>query len=213
MATKRVLDTKSRKWKKVSDTKKDDSNKKTEDNSGLASSKSGKKTATSKATKKANRKTLYSLEGRLSYVPNENSIQLRAGETVKLKGLGSYLSGNYYVSSIERTISSSGYSQTATVLKTDFKKSLKIVAKYPDEKSKLKDYDSIYKKNLNKYMSTHKGAKPKSHVVKKKETLYTISKKYFKKTIYAKKLGTINNIPKKKWSRLPVGYKLVIAKK
>ena len=59
MATKRVLDTKSRKWKKVSDTKKDDSNKKTEDNSGLASSKSGKKTATSKATKKANRKTLY----------------------------------------------------------------------------------------------------------------------------------------------------------
>ena len=214
VATKRVLDTKSRKWKKVSDTKKDDSNKKTEDNSGLASSKSGKKTATSKATKRANRKTLYSLEGNLSYVPNENSIQLRAGETVKLKGLGSYLSGNYYVSSIERTISSSGYSQTATVLKTDFKKSLKIVAKYPDEKSKLKDYDSIYKKNLNKYMSTHKGAKPKKHVVKKGDTLYSISKKYFKTTKYAKKLASINgNLAKSKWKKLPVSYKLVIAKK
>ena len=214
MATKRVLDTKSRKWKKVSDTKKDDSNKKTEDNSGLASSKSGKKTATSKATNRANRKTLYSLEGNLSYVPNENSIQLRAGETVKLKGLGSYLSGNYYVSSIERTISSSGYSQSATVIKTNFRKSLKIVAKYPDEKSKLKAFESTYKKNLEKYKKSHNGATPKSHVVGKKETLYTISKKYFNSTRYANQLAKINgSIPKKKWTKLPVGYKLVIAKK
>ena len=116
--------------------------------------------------------------------------------------------------SIERTLSSSGYTQTANVIKTNFRKSVKLVAKYPDEKSKLKDYDSIYKKNLSKYKSTHKGAKPKKHVVKKGDTLYSISKKYFKTTKYAKKLALINgNLAKSKWKKLPVSYKLVIAKK
>lgn len=218
MASKRVYDPKTKTWKKVSDTSsKDDGNKSTggtNDSSGLADSSSSKKTTTSKSTKKANTKTLRTLTGNLSFVPNENTIKIKPRDTIELKGLGKYLSGKYYVETVEMSLSSSGFSMSAEVLKTNFRNSLKIVAKYPDEQSKLKDYETIYQKNLANYKKTHKGAKPKSHVVKKKETLYTISKKYFKSTKYAKQLAKFNgNLAKKKWTKLPVGYKLVIAKK
>ena len=215
-----VYDPKTQSWKKsdsVTSTESNEDNTNTggsDDVSGLADSTSENKSATSKATQKANKKTLRTLEGNLVYVPNENTIQIKPRDTIELKGLGNYLSGKYYVETVERTISSSGYSQSATVIKTNFRKSLKIVAKYPDEKSKLKDFGSIYQKNLETYKSTHKGATPKSHTVKKNETLYTISKKYFNTSKYASVLAKINgNLPKNKWTKLPVGYKLIIAKK
>ena len=208
-------DTKGKWTKTKTDTKGKEKNngKDSSDKSNLKSSNSSKKTATSKSTKKANKKTLRTLVGKLVVVPNEYSIRIIPRSTVKLKGLGKYLSGNYYVKSVERTIDSNGYSQSAEVIKTDFRKSLKIYAKYPDEKSKIKDYESIYKKNLAKYKKKHKNAKPKKHIVKKKETLYTISKKYYKSTKYARVIGSINNLAKSKWKKLPVGYRLVIAKR
>lgn len=220
---KRVYDNETRTWKQVTVDVKDkntsskrDKGKKKNDSTGTGTSdsKAGKKATTSKTTKKVNKKTLRSLTGSLSFIPNENTIKIKPRDTIELHGLGKYLSGKYYVESIERTLSSSGYTQTANVIKTNFRKSVKLVAKYPDEKSKLKDYNSIYNKNLSKYKSTHKGAKPKKHVVKKGDTLYSISKKYFKTTKYAKKLASINgNLAKSKWKKLPVSYKLVIAKK
>ena len=220
---KRVYDNETRTWKQVTvdvkdkntSSKRDKGKKKNgSTGTGTSDSKAGKKATTSKTTKKVNKKTLRSLTGSLSFIPNENTIKIKPRDTIELHGLGKYLSGKYYVESIERTLSSSGYTQTANVIKTNFRKSVKLVAKYPDEKSKLKDYDSIYKKNLSKYKSTHKGAKPKKHVVKKGDTLYSISKKYFKTTKYAKKLASINgNLAKSKWKKLPVSYKLVIAKK
>lgn len=220
---KRVYDNETRTWKQVtvdvknknSSSKRDKGKKKNgSTGTGTSDSKAGKKATTSKTTKKVNKKTLRSLTGSLSFIPNENTIKIKPRDTIELHGLGKYLSGKYYVESIERTLSSSGYTQTANVIKTNFRKSVKLVAKYPDEKSKLKAYDSIYKKNLSKYKSTHKGAKPKKHVVKKGDTLYSISKKYFKTTKYAKKLARINgNLAKSKWKKLPVGYRLVIAKK
>ena len=186
----------------------------TQDKSTIGESTKDKKTATSKATKKANKKTIRTLEGNLVVLPNENTIKITTRSTVKLKGLGKYLSGNYYVKSVQRSISNSGYSQSLTVIKTDFKKSLKVYAKYPDVKSKLKDFDSLYNKNLSNYKKKHSNAKPKKHIVGKKETLYTISKKYFNTTKYASVLASINgNLPKSKWTKLPVGYRLVIAKK
>ena len=208
------LNHKTGKWTNTkTDTKgKEKTNKDTTDKGGVKDSSSSKNTATSKSTKKANKKTLRTLVGNLAMVPNENSIKVVPRSTIKLNGLGKYLSGNYYVESVERTIDTSGYSQSAVVIKTDFRNSLKIYAKYPDEKSKVADYESIYKKNLAKYKKKHKNAKPKKHIVKKKETLYTISKKYFKSTRYAKVLGSINGLPKSKWKKLPVGYRLVIAK-
>ena len=224
---KRVYDNETRTWKQVTvdvkdkntsskiDNKRDKGKKKNgSTGTGTSDSKAGKKATTSKTTKKVNKKTLRSLTGSLSFIPNENTIKIKPRDTIEIHGLGKYLSGKYYVESIERTLSSSGYTQTANVIKTNFRKSVKLVAKYPDEKSKLKDYNSIYNKNLSKYKSTHKGAKPKKHVVKKGDTLYSISKKYFKTTKYAKKLASINgNLVKSKWKKLPVSYKLVIAKK
>ena len=220
---KRVYDNETRTWKQVTvdvknkntSSKRDKGKKKNgSTGTGTSDSKAGKKATTSKTTKKVNKKTLRSLTGSLSFIPNENTIKIKPRDTIELHGLGKYLSGKYYVESIERTLSSSGYTQTANVIKTNFRKSVKLVAKYPDEKSKLKDYNSKYKKNLSKYKSTHKGAKPKKHVVKKGDTLYSISKKYFKTTKYAKKLAKINgNLAKSKWKKLPVGYRLVIAKK
>ena len=220
---KRVYDNETRTWKQVTvdvkdkntSSKRDKGKKKNgSTGTGTSDSKAGKKATTSKTTKKVNKKTLRSLTGSLSFIPNENTIKIKPRDTIELHGLGKYLSGKYYVESIERTLSSSGYTQTANVIKTNFRKSVKLVAKYPDEKSKLKDYNSIYNKNLSKYKSTHKGAKPKKHVVKKGDTLYSISKKYFKTTKYAKKLASINgNLAKSKWKKLPVSYKLVIAKK
>ena len=220
---KRVYDNETRTWKQVTVDVKDKNSsskrykgkkKNGSIGTGTSDSKAGKKATTSKTTKKVNKKTLRSLTGSLSFIPNENTIKIKPRDTIELHGLGKYLSGKYYVESIERTLSSSGYTQTANVIKTNFRKSVKLVAKYPDEKSKLKAYDSIYKKNLSKYKSTHKGAKPKKHVVKKGDTLYSISKKYFKTTKYAKKLARINgNLAKSKWKKLPVGYRLVIAKK
>ena len=221
---KRVYDNETRTWKQVtvdvkdknnSSSKRDKGKKKNgSTGTGTSDSKADKKATTSKTTKKVNKKTLRSLTGSLSFIPNENTIKIKPRDTIELHGLGKYLSGKYYVESIERTLSSSGYTQTANVIKTNFRKSVKLVAKYPDEKSKLKAYDSIHKKNLSKYKSTHKGAKPKKHVVKKGDTLYSISKKYFKTTKYAKKLARINgNLAKSKWKKLPVGYRLVIAKK
>ena len=219
------LDPKTGKWTNTSSNKSKWSNTKTDkkgkeqtskdatDKSGLKSSSSSKKTATSKSIKKVNRITIRTLVGNLSMVPNEYSIRIVPRSTVKLNGLGKYLSGNYYVETVERTIDSSGYSQNAVVIKSDFRNSLKIYAKYPDEKAKLADYKAIYKKNLAKYKKRHKNAKPKKHTVKKRETLYTRSKKFFRTTRYAKVLGKINGLPKSKWKKLPVGFILVIAKK
>lgn len=65
------------------------------------------------------------LQGELSIVPTDNSLKIKVGDTIKLKGVGKYLSGLYFVSEIKRTIGSDGYNQTLTVIKTGFGDSLK----------------------------------------------------------------------------------------
>lgn len=65
------------------------------------------------------------LQGELSIVPTDNSLKIKVGDTIKLKGVGKYLSGLYFVSEIKRTIGSDGYTQTLTVIKTGFGDSLK----------------------------------------------------------------------------------------
>lgn len=65
------------------------------------------------------------LQGELSIVPTDNSLKMKVGDTIKLKGVGKYLSGLYFVSEIKRTIGSDGYNQTLTVIKTGFGDSLK----------------------------------------------------------------------------------------
>lgn len=139
---KRVYDPVTHKWEKsssdsststkVSKTtgKSSNNNNKKDDDSGLSTKSSHKKkSAKGKTTKKVNTKTLRTLEGSLNYLANENTIKIRPRDTIKLNNLGKYLSGKYYVSEVTRTISNSGYSQSAKVIKTNFRKSLKVVSK------------------------------------------------------------------------------------
>lgn len=70
----------------------------------------------------------HTLVGELVVTASTKSLPLRAGQTIRLNGLGNYLSGLYFISAVKRTIDgSSGYTQTLTVIKTGFGKSLKNV--------------------------------------------------------------------------------------
>lgn len=68
------------------------------------------------------------LEGELPLKASKKTIKIKPGDTIKIEGLGKYLSGLYYVSAVKRTIDNSqGYSHTLTVIKTGFGSSLKRV--------------------------------------------------------------------------------------
>lgn len=68
------------------------------------------------------------LEGELNLIASPATIKLKVGQTIKIEGVGKYLSGLYYISAVKRTIdNSSGYSHTLTVIKTGFGSSLKNV--------------------------------------------------------------------------------------
>lgn len=94
-------------------------------NSAMSSSNTDGNSSTGKTEKKYNTIIINTLQGTLSFIATEKTIKLNAGDTVKLEGLGRYLSGNYYVKDITRSIGANGYSHNATLIKTDFGKSLK----------------------------------------------------------------------------------------
>ena len=94
--------------------------------SGNLTASTGNSSSSTGATeKKYNYIEINTLVGNLQFIVTEETIKLTAGDTVTLKGLGKYLSGNYYVKEMNRNISSNGYSHTAVVIKTDFGTSLK----------------------------------------------------------------------------------------
>ena len=88
------------------------------------------KKGTSKSSKKVNQKAgeILSLEGELVLRMNTKTVRIRIGDTVKLEGLGPYLSGLYYVTTVSKTLDSSGYNQTFTVMKMNTGKTLKEVS-------------------------------------------------------------------------------------
>ena len=66
------------------------------------------------------------LTGELRVTPTSKSIRVKVNDTVKIEGLGKYLSGLYFVSSVSRTVDSSGgYSHSFTLLKNGFGSSVK----------------------------------------------------------------------------------------
>lgn len=98
----------------------------TSGNSNLTSSNPSKNTSTGAVEKKYNTIEINTLQGSLNFIVTEETIKLKAGDTVKLNGLGKFLSGNYYVKEVTRQVSSSGYSHSATVIRTDYGKTLKL---------------------------------------------------------------------------------------
>ena len=95
--------------------------------SNLSATNTDSTTATGSTEQEANTIEINTLQGTLSFIVNDKTIKLKVGDTVNLVGLGKSLSGNYYVKEIKRTINASGYSHTATVIRTDFGDKLKIV--------------------------------------------------------------------------------------
>lgn len=91
----------------------------------LTASTGDSQTSTGATEQKYNYIEINTLVGQLSFIVTEQTIKLKAGDTVKLKGLGKYLSGKYYVKEMNRVISSNGYSHSAVLIKTDFGDTLK----------------------------------------------------------------------------------------
>ena len=123
------------------------------------------------------------LTGDVSVSPSTKSIRLRVNDTVEIQGIGSYLSGTYFVSSIKRTINKdSGYSQSLSVLKNGFGGSLKKsgtetrVQEVEKSAPALKVGDTVRIVGDNAvYSNAHDGVKVPAWVKKKDLTVRQIS--------------------------------------
>lgn len=148
--------------------------------SNLTSSSSDKNSSTGSTEKKYNYIEVNTLSGTLSFIVTEETIKLKAGETVKLQGLGKYLSGNYYVKDITRQISSNGYAHSATLIKTDFGTSLKKSTTTNKKKNTNKKKTVTKKKTTKKVTSTKsKSTAKRTYTVKRGDCLWNIAKKYY----------------------------------
>lgn len=135
----------------------------------LTSSTSDSKSSTGSVEQKYNTIELNTLEGTLNFIVTKETIKLKAGDTVKIIGLGKYLSGNYYVKDITRQISNNGYSHSATLIKTDFGNSLKLSASEKEKKAKEK-----------KVASTPKASTAqRTYTVKKGDSLWKIAVQFY----------------------------------
>ena len=140
--------------------------------SNLTSSNSNKNSSTGSTEKKYNYIEINTLSGTLNFIVTEETIKLKAGDTVKLKGLGSYLSGDYYVQDLTRQISSNGYSHSATLIKTDFGKSLKTSTSTTNKKP--------VPKKEKKVTSTPKASSVKrTYTVKRGDCLWKIARSFY----------------------------------
>lgn len=142
----------------------------TSGNSNLTASNPSKNTSAGAVEKKYNTIEINTLEGSLNFIVTEETIKLKAGDTVKLNGLGKYLSGNYYVKTVTRQISSNGYTHSATVIRTDYGKKLKTTTSTTEKTSTPPTKSEPVASN----------DKPqRTYTVKKGDCLWNIAKKFY----------------------------------
>lgn len=165
-----------------------------------------KKSASGKTEKKYKTIEYNILEGSLEYIPTKDTIKLKAGNTVKLKGLGKYLSGNYYVQDITRKIGSNGYSHSATLVKTNYGESLKSSGSNKTSKTKKTPTTKKGATPTKKEMTTQRQV----HYVQKGESLWTIAQKFYKDGSKYTKILKANNLKESQCTNLPIGTKLII---
>lgn len=66
------------------------------------------------------------LTGDLNLTSSAKSIRIKVNDTIRIEGLGRYLSGLYFVTSVRRTLNKeSGYTHTLSILKNGFGDSMK----------------------------------------------------------------------------------------
>lgn len=125
------------------------------------------------------------LSGELSIIPTEKSIRIKVNDTVRLEGLGKYLSGLYFVSAVRRTLSKDeGYTHTLTLIKNGFGDSVKSSSpesetrkeEVPKQSPDLKVGDSVRIVGDDAvYSNAHDGVKVPAWVKKKTLTVDAIS--------------------------------------
>ena len=189
------------KWEKASSdnsnstsnstTKSKTSSKTSSGKSNLTSSTPNKDDSKGSTEKEYNEIEINTLSGTLNFICTNTTIKLQAGDTVKIKGIGSHLSGNYYVKDITRTISSSGYSHSATLIRTDFGNSLKVSSSNTASKTKKSK-----PKPVKKVASTPAPQKSpqRKYTVKKGDCLWKIAKQYYGNGAKYHKIASANGI-------------------
>lgn len=157
---------------------------KTETDSDNTSSNTDSKT---EAEKKYIEAEFNVLTGEMTITPTTKSICIKVNDTVKIEGLGKYLSGLYFVSAISRSLNKdSGYSHTLTLIKNGFGSSVKSEPKpkeeprkeeVPKQPSDIKVGDSVKIVGDDAvYSNAHDGVKVPAWVKKKTLTVRQISK-------------------------------------
>lgn len=145
--TSRVYNPKTGKWEIKTYTSTTKTSAKKSNKSSNTDTKKSTKTASTdpnssqgKAEKKYVEKQLNTLEGSLTLIPNKKTLFINVGDTIRINGIGAYLSGKYFVKDKQLTIdSSSGMSNiNLTVIKTGFGDSIKSGKNDPTPKTKFK---------------------------------------------------------------------------
>lgn len=172
--------------------------------SNLTSSNSSKKSSTGAVEKKYNDIEINTLTGTLNFIVTEETIKIKAGDTIKLNGIGTHLSGSYYVKDVTRQVSTSGYSHSATVIKTDFGSEIKVATSSSKK-------NTTTKKNEKKVSSSAKSKDAKrTYTVKKGDSLYKIAKKFYGNGNKYTKIYNANKSQISNPNLIRIGQKLII---
>lgn len=171
----------------------------------LSASTADSTTATGSAEQEANTIEYYLLSGQCTYIATPKTIQLKAGDTVGMVGLGSGLSGSYYVQDVTRKVDGNGYSHTMTLIKTDFgRASIKKTAAevQAEEQAKTQAGSDAAQVAVQ--------SESRMHTLAQGETLWSVASKYYGDGSQYEKIAAANNIPQSMYNSLPVGLPLAI---
>ena len=149
------------------------------------------------------------LEGTLNYIATEETIKINPGDTIRLEGLGNTLSGLYYVQDVTRSVSSSGYSHSATLIKTDFGSSLKLNTTSTPPVSGGSNPTNKATKKVTSSANTS-NTSTRTHVLQRGECLWGLARKYYGNGALFTRIAQANNISASQYKRIPIGTRLII---